>query len=258
MATWGPLALVGGDELNPGNEPQDEVLVRAAGDGPAFVLATAAGRQHPEAAVANALQWFAGLGLRVEELPARRRSHAKDPANVARACEGRFFYLVGGDPGLVPKVLAGTPLWDAIVEAWVGGAALAGSSAGAMALGEWTLVRERMPGDDRRRYLPALELVPGVAVLPHFETFGHRWVGSAEGDAPRSDVVLLGIDERTAALHHDGAWRGFGAGGVTVIDGGERRRFGSGEKIDGVPTPDPGAHPSAGDVSSPITREGNE
>jgi len=41
MATWGPLALVGGDELNPGNEPQDEVLVRAAGDGPAFVLATA-------------------------------------------------------------------------------------------------------------------------------------------------------------------------------------------------------------------------
>ena len=180
MATWGPLALVGGDELNPGNEPQDEVLVRAAGDGPAFVLATAAGRQHPEAAVANAVRWFAGLGLRVEELPATRRSDAKDAANVARAREGRFFYLVGGDPGLVPKVLAGTPLWDAIVEAWAGGAALAGSSAGAMALGEWTLVRERMPGDDRRRYLPALGLVPRVAVLPHFETFGHRWVDSAE------------------------------------------------------------------------------
>ena len=121
MATWGPLALVGGDELNPGNEPQDEVLVRAAGDGPAFVLATAAGRQHPEAAVANAVRWFAGLGLRVEELPATRRSDAKDAANVARAREGRFFYLVGGDPGLVPKVLAGTPLWDAIVEAWAGG-----------------------------------------------------------------------------------------------------------------------------------------
>ena len=239
MSTWGPLALVGGDELKPGNEPQDEVLVRVAGDGPAFVVATAAGRQRPEVAVANAVRWFASLGLAVEELPATRRSDAKDSANAARARQGRFFYLVGGDPGLVPKTLAGTPLWEAIAEAWRSGAALAGSSAGAMALGEWTLVRERMPGDDRRRYLPALGLVPRLAVLPHFETFGHRWVESAERAAPRSDVVLLGVDERTAALHVDGAWRALGDGGVTVIVGGERRRFASGEPIEGVPAPDP-------------------
>jgi cyanophycinase len=239
MSTWGPLALVGGDELNPGNEPQDEVLVRAAGDGPAFVLATAAGRQRPEVAVANAVRWFEGLGLAVQELPATRRSDAKASANVARAREGRFFYLVGGDPGLVPKTLGGTPLWRAIVEAWRAGAALAGSSAGAMALGEWTLVRERMPGDDRRRYLPALGLVPGVAVLPHFETFGHRWVQSAERAAPRSDVILLGVGERTAALHVDGAWRALGDGDVTVIAGGQRRRFASGEPLEGVPAPNP-------------------
>ena len=245
MSTWGPLALVGGDELKPGNEPQDEVLARAAGDGQAFVLATAAGRQRPEVAVANAVGWFASLGLAVEELPATRRSDAKDSANAARARQGRFFYLVGGDPGLVPKTLAGTPLWEAIAEAWRSGAALAGSSAGAMALGEWTLVRERMPGDDRRRYLPALGLVPRLAVLPHFETFGHRWVGSAEGAAPRSDVVLLGIDERTAALRHDGAWRAFGDGGVTLIAGGGRRRFASGETIDGLSTPDPERAPGS-------------
>jgi cyanophycinase len=231
MSTGGPLALVGGDELKPGNEPQDEVLARAAGDGPAFVLATAAGRQRPEMAVANAIRWFASLGLAVEELPATRRSDAKDSANASRALRGRFFYLVGGDPGLVPKTLAGTPLWEAIAEAWRSGAALAGSSAGAMALGEWTLVRERMPGDDR------------VAVLPHFETFGHRWVESAEHAAPRSDVVLLGVDERTAALHVDGAWRALGDGGVTVIADGERRGFASGEPIEGVPAPD--ANPPA-------------
>jgi cyanophycinase len=130
-------------------------------------------------------------------------------------------------------------MWRAIVEAWRSGAAIAGSSAGAMALGEWTLVRERMPGDDRRRYLPALGLVPGVAVLPHFETFGRRWVESAERAAPRSDVVLLGVGERTAALHVDGAWRALGDGCVTVIAGGERRRFASGEPLEGVPEPNP-------------------
>jgi hypothetical protein len=58
----GPLALVGGDELNPGNEPQDEVLVAAANGGPAFVLATAAGRQRPDLAMRNARTWFRGSG----------------------------------------------------------------------------------------------------------------------------------------------------------------------------------------------------
>ena len=234
----GPLALVGGDELHPGNEPQDRVLVDAAGDGPAYVLATAAGRQRPELAVANAVRWFGGLGLDVEELPATRRSHAKDPEVIERARHGRFFYLVGGDPGLVPKTLAGTPLWDAIVVAWSGGAALGGSSAGAMALCEWTLVRERMPGDERRRYAPALGLVPNVAVLPHFETFGNRWVASALEAAPTTDVVLLGPDERTAAVRVDGAWVALGAGGVTVIAAdGTASRFETGSRVEGLPDP---------------------
>jgi cyanophycinase len=236
MTTPGPLALVGGDELHPGNEEQDRVLVAAAGDGPAYVLATAAGRQRPDLAVRDAVDWFGSLGLAVEELPATKRSHATSVENAERARGGRFFYLVGGDPGLVPKTLAGSPVWDAIVSAWRDGAALAGSSAGAMALGDWTLIRDRMPGDDRRRYLPALGLVPGVAVLPHFETFGHRWVDSAREAAPNEDVVLLGIDERSAAVWQDSAWRAYGPGSVTVI-GGVTQAVASGDAIDGLPTP---------------------
>jgi cyanophycinase len=235
--TPGPLALVGGDELKPGNEPQDRVLAEAAGDGPAYVLATAATRHRPDVAVANARRWFAGLGLEVEELQATRRSHVAAADNVERARAGRLFYLVGGDPGVVPSLLSGSPLWLAVVEAWRGGAALAGSSAGAMALGEWTLVRGRLPGDDRRRYAPALGLVPGVAVLPHFDTFGHRWVASALAAAPRDHVVLLGPDERTAALWREGTWTALGDGGVTVISGGERRVFAAGSSLAGLPAP---------------------
>jgi cyanophycinase len=233
----GPLALVGGDELHPGNEPQDRVLVEAAGGGPAFVIATAAARHRPEAAVENARRWFGAFGLEVEELPATKRSHATSIDNVERARAGRFFYLVGGDPGIVPSTLAGSPLWAAIVDAWRDGAALGGSSAGAMALGEWTLVRARMPGDERRRYAPALGLVRGVAVLPHYDTFGHRWAGGALAEAPRDDVVLVGPDERTAALWRDGAWTALGDGGVTVITAAGRARFASGRAIEGVPSP---------------------
>jgi cyanophycinase len=243
MPDPGPLALVGGDELKPGNEPHDELLAAAASGGPAYVLATAAARQRPELAVATATRWFRGLGLEVEELPATRRAHVTSANNAERARRGRLFYLVGGDPGLVPRLLAGTPLWSAIVAAWAGGAALAGASAGAMALCEWTLVRERMPGDDRRRYAPALGLVPGVAFLPHFDSFGHRWVSSASA---REDALLLGVDERTAAMWREGAWTALGAGSVTVIANGEPRRFGSGSPVTGLPRPAP---PSAGSAT---------
>jgi cyanophycinase len=173
----------------------------------------------------------------VRELPATTRTQAKGRANVEAARNGRFFYLVGGDPGLVPKTLADTPLWDAVVDEWRSGAALAGSSAGAMALGGWTLIKERMPGDDRRRYAPALDLVPNLAVLPHFETFGHRWMDGAAANAPTDDVILLGIDERTAAVWRLGGWTALGDGGVTVIASGRTRRFDAGEAIVGLPEP---------------------
>jgi len=233
----GPLALVGGDELNPGNEPQDEVLVAAGGRGPAFVLATAAARQRPDLAVRNARAWFKRLGLDVHELPAIRRSDVTSPKNAELARTGRFFYFVGGDPGLVPKTLAETPVWDAIVQAWRDGAALAGSSAGAMALGEWTMIRDRVPGDARRRYRPALSLVPRVAVIPHFDGFGERWVDGALAGAPQDDVVLVAVDERSAALWRDGVWRAFGPGSVTIITRSDRRRFAAGARIEGIPQP---------------------
>jgi cyanophycinase len=211
--------------------------VAAAKGGPAYVLATAAGRQRPDLAVRNARAWFKGLGLDVEELPAIRRSDVISPENAERARVGRFFYLVGGDPGLVPKTLAGTPVWDAIVQAWRDGAALAGSSAGAMALGEWTLIRDRRPGDARRRYRQALALVPGIAVVPHFDRFGERWVDSALASAPRDDMVLVAVAERSSALWQDGLWKAFGPGVVTIITLSDRRRFPPGERVEGIPQP---------------------
>ena len=235
----GPLALVGGDELNPGNEPQDELLAAAAGDGPAFVLATAAARHRPELAVAHARDWFSRFGLDVEELPARTAKQTRSEEVAARAAQGRFFYLVGGDPGIVVDVLRGSPVWEAILGAWSAGAALAGSSAGAMAMGRWTLTRGRFPGDHDRSYRDALDLVPGLAVLPHFATFGRSWIGSALEGRPSEDVVFAGIDERTAAVWSEDGWRTMGEGAVTLVRADGERRFGAGERIEGIPAPHP-------------------
>jgi cyanophycinase len=184
-------------------------------------------------AVATARAWFAGLGVEVQELPVYTRSDAGSAELAERAAGAGLVYLTGGDPGLLAQTLRGTRVWAAVVEAWRGGAALAGSSAGAMALCEWTLVMARWPRHEQRRPVEALGLVPRTAVLPHYERMGSRW--SVE-DLP-DGAVLLGIDERTAATWHEGGWHAAGAASVVVVREGETARFASGEPCAGIPPP---------------------
>jgi cyanophycinase len=231
----GPLALVGGDEFRKGNEPHDQLLSEAAAGRPAYLIATAA-RDHPEAAVATARRWFARLGVDMQELRVRTPAEARSPANVEAVAGTGLLYIAGGDPGRVANVLRDSPVWNAMRRAWREGCALAGSSAGAMALCQWTLVRRGFPGHTERRPVDALGLLPGSALLPHFETFGHRWIPSAQETLGR-DALLIGIDERTAGLWHDGTWRVMGAGSVTLIRRDRRDVFASGSVVAGLPQP---------------------
>jgi cyanophycinase len=236
----GPLILVGGAEFGPGNEPHDDRWVAAVAGRPAYIVASAATRQDPDRAVVTARSWFRRLGIEVEELRLRGRRDAADAAVVYAARDGGGFYLCGGDPGLTIEILRETPAWSAIVEAWRDGAAIAGSSAGAMALGEWSLIRAGM-SHARRRFAPALALVPRVAVVPHHDEFGAGWLASLR--PPRADVVLLGLDSRTAAGWWPGVgWRTHGPGEVRVIGReGERWRdrqvHRGGRRPTGLPRP---------------------
>lgn len=230
----GLLGLVGGDEFHPGNEPHDALLAASA-RGPAYVLATAAARSRPDMAVRNAQRWFQRFGLDLVELAVYKRPQAHDPAVAEIAAGAGFCYIPGGDPGLVATVLRDSPVGDGLIAAWRNGAALAGSSAGAMALCSDTLVRQSFPGHTQRRALPGLGVVPAAAVLPHHDTFGQKWYPSAREALP--DDVLIGVDERTCALWEAGMWRCLGAGAVTVYSPGKDAvRVGSGA-VEGIPQP---------------------
>jgi cyanophycinase len=226
----GLLALVGGGEFMPGNEDCDRALLAAAPAGPRLMLPTAAARQQPERAVETARRWFRELGAEIEELPVLRRREALDPGIARRAAGAGLVYICGGDPGLLLDVLQGSPLWDALRAAWGDGASIAGSSAGAMALARTMLIRASWPDRSRRRPRPALGLAPVDAVLPHFDGFGASWIDSAL-DAIEGDPLLLGIDERTAALWDHGAWRVAGPGAVTLVRRGGRQSVASGHTL---------------------------
>lgn len=236
----GVLALVGGAEFTPGNEDCDRTLLAAAPAGPRFVVPTAAARQKPEHAVETARRWFRRLGAEIDVLPVLRRRDAGDPGLAERAAGAGLLYLCGGDPGLLLDVLEGSPVWNGLRTAWVRGGSLAGSSAGAMALARTMLVRASWPDRSRRRARPALGLAPVDAVLPHFDAFGASWVDSAL-EGMEGDPLLLGLDERTAAIWDGTAWTASGPGRVTLVRRSERQAFGSGATLS---LEDPPQHPS--------------
>jgi cyanophycinase len=212
----GLLALVGGGEWRDGCSFDAELWERS-GAPEVLVLPTAAAYEHPERAVATAAAWFGRLGAPVRGLMVLRRDDAEDVAYVEAVAAARFVYLGGGSPLHLRSVLKDTPLWAALVAAWRDGAVVAGSSAGAMVLGDPMV-------DPRGGALTlGLGLLPGLAVMPHSDLWSEdkarRTVQLATGE-----LRIAAIDERTALLReHDGSWRAAGAGGVAVYVEGEAR-----------------------------------
>ncbi|HEY3810212.1 MAG TPA: Type 1 glutamine amidotransferase-like domain-containing protein [Acidimicrobiales bacterium] len=209
----GPVALVGGAEWTDGCT-FDAELWEASGRAEVLVLPTAAAYEHPQRAVDVAGKWFAAMGATARGLMVLSRRDAEDPDAVAAVRAARFVYLGGGSPLHLRSVLKDSPVWTALVDAWRDGAVVAGSSAGAMVLGDPMV-------DPRGGALTlGLGLIGHLAVLPHYDTWSeekaHRTVQLATGH-----LRIAAVDERTALIRDpDGGWRSAGAGGVTVyVDG---------------------------------------
>ena len=149
------------------------------------------------------------------------RADADDPAFAAQVAGAGLIYLSGGNPGYLAQTLKDTLVWRAIEEAWRGGAALAGCSAGAMALTAWVpdIRRPTRPGQ------AGLALVPHFRVVPHFDTFqglvpealARRLLRAPKG------VPILGIEEETALVGGPEHYVVPGRQSVWLLDGGRRR-----------------------------------
>jgi cyanophycinase len=206
----GMLALVGGGEFRDGCTFDRTLLDAVDGDVEVLVLPTAAAFEHPERLVAEAVTWFGDLGATARGLDVLTRRDALDEANAAQVAAARFVYLAGGSPMHIRSVLKDTPTWDALVQAWQGGAVLAGSSAGAMVLTD--------PMVDPRggAFTVGIGVVAPLAVVPHADAWSEDKLHRTQVLAPKATPVV-GIPERTALLRGvDGRWRAEGVGEVRV------------------------------------------
>jgi cyanophycinase len=196
----GPIALVGSGEYLPVLEHVERALI--AGRPPRYVqLATAAA---PEGSASLARWHRLGaaaaerLGVQQVVVPVGDRNDAEDPANAGLVEGAGLVYLSGGNPAYLAQTLRDTRVWHAIVDAWRAGAAVAGCSAGAMAMSA-SFPDIRRPW---RPAMPGLGLVPMVEVLPHFDRFTSRLPDLAvrRVAGARPGVQVVGIDEDTALV----------------------------------------------------------
>jgi len=209
----GPLALVGGSEWRDGCT-FDVDLLAASGGATVTVLATAAAYEGPAKVIERATRWFATLGASVQEVPVYTRASALDPAQAATVRRATFVYLADGSSQHLRSVLLGTPVWDAIVDTWRAGAVLAASAQSATAL------CDHMVDNRGGAFTVGLGLLRGMTVIPHYDQWSpdkrHRTVKLA-----RPDLVVAGVDERTALVRDAGGnWSVAGAGVSVFFRGG--------------------------------------
>jgi cyanophycinase-like exopeptidase len=210
----GPIALHGGGEFLPGDERFIDALLEvvAAERIRAVVLPTAAARGRPELAAAKATEALerraAVNGRRIEVQTANvvDAASAEDRSCADLLVSADLIYLPGGDPDLVPAVLGrSTAAGRALLAARGRDAAVAGASAGAMGLTEWSWTP--------RGGIAGLGLVSGFAVIPHYDEVRRlAWQAKLDGLAP-DGLGYLGLDERTGVISRDGdGWRVAGEG----------------------------------------------
>ena len=245
----GPIGLHGGGEYVAGDERYLDALLEAAhaaraghGRGAAaadsgdldvvghalavdidttriVILPTAAARGRPDRTSAtgrNAFERRAAVGRRqviVEVAAVVDAASAADTELAARIEAADLIHLPGGDPDLVPAILGGSAALAAIRAAHDRGAVVAGASAGAMALAEWTWTPD---GGTR-----GLGLVHGLAVVPHYDDVRRTaWQAKLDLLAP-GGIGYLGLDEQTGVISEPSgsggespgrAWRVAGAG----------------------------------------------
>ena len=203
----GTLALVGGAEWRAGCDFDRELLERErrrrgarAAHGGGLRAPRPRRRGRPSAGSTSSAPRCARCGCSPAATPSTRPTSAPIARRRASSTSS------GGSPMHLRSVLKDSPVWDALVAAWQGGAVLAGSR-----LGRHGAVRPdgRPP---RRR--------PHPRPRPHRADRGHppprhveRGQGQAHPPASRpTGLPIVGVDERTALIR--GARRARGATGA--------------------------------------------
>jgi cyanophycinase len=224
----GTVVLVGAGEYLPEMLPVDKKLLELVNGTPhVAVVPTASapdGEGVPERWARMGVEHFAELGVTAEPVMLLNRTDAENADIATRLANANFIYFSGGKPRYLLETLQGTLSWQAILDVFATGGIIAGCSAGAMVLGG-----EVFDFPQIWRTIPALGLVPGIAVIPHFNELPSLMVGTVTRS--KRKVTIVGIDATTALVGSGHQWIVYGRGSVTIFTKNGKQRYTEGEVV---------------------------
>jgi cyanophycinase-like exopeptidase len=228
--TPGPIALVGSGEYLPIMQDVEASLI--AGRNPIYVQIPTAAAPEGERSLSRWIELGKAqanrIGVTAVSVVAHDRNDAQDPRIAELVRDAGLIYLSGGNPAFLANTLRDTLLWQEIEMAWRNGAALAGCSAGAMALADH-IPALRLPTHSATN---GVGLLPHLRVLPHFDQmfarlpdFLTRFMKVPGG------VSIVGIDEETAIIGGPFEWEVKGRQSAWLFVDGHRKEFKPGETL---------------------------
>lgn len=216
------MILVGG-ALTTDGDVFKTFLELAGRNGPPSIVGFTTASSDVAGMASHWLGCFSTAGGNSCEIPIiETRDQAADPAIVALVDKADGIFLGGGDQVKLVSILSGCAVGDAIHRAYMRGAVVCGTSAGAAALTETTLAGNELDEDGQ---LVAQYIGPGLGLLgfhtlidTHFSQ-RRRLYRLFVAIAEYPELMGLGIDEDTALIVNGEVGRVVGKGGVTFVDG---------------------------------------
>ena len=217
----GTLLIIGGHEDKEDRRVILRRLAQLVGDGK-LVVATLASEQQSAQwdTYESALRTLGVRHLHHLRIESREDGHSVRALRVLEHASAVFF--TGGDQLRITAQIGDTPAFSRIVEIWLAGGTIAGTSAGASVMSETMLVGGG--GEQSHRIGDSLHLAPGfgfardMVIDQHFAERGR--IGrllAVVAQNPR--IIGVGIDENTAVEMTRSRLTVLGDGGVTIIDG---------------------------------------
>jgi cyanophycinase len=213
----GRLLVIGGRENRTcGTGPLKEfVALSGARRSRIVVVTTATGV--PEEVTAEYTMVFSRLGVSsVTELRIAGRTTADDPASLTMLEQATGVLISGGDQSRLSMLVGSKTNVLLHHRLHCDGLVIAGTSAGATALGRWMI----LGGDGATssvRIGPGLDLLGNVLIDMHFAERG-RLPRLLSGIALDVQYLGVGIDEDTAIVVDGDRFKVVGRGVVTVVD----------------------------------------
>jgi cyanophycinase len=212
------LIIGGGEDRCCGTGVLDRFAALAGGEQARIVLVTTA-TGVPDEAHAEYERVFRKLGVAgISELRLRGRADADSGEAAATLRDATGVFFCGGDQSRI-RALVGSRANDVLSERLGSGLVIAGTSAGATALGRTMILGGTGPEVSAAtvRTAPGLGLAPGILVDTHFAARG-RLPRLFSAVSMNPGCIGAGIDENTAIEVRDQSFEVIGTGVVTVAD----------------------------------------